>query len=180
MPYMRPVPAATLFKRLGIAIAALLGVALAVAASVSLFISADKVSEAVKSEIRASTGLNPVLHGGVAVSLFPTATVSFGGVVLGGDGAAAPALVADQLRARLQFFPLLLGRIEIAEIVLSRPRVSVRFADGRSNWSALLESLAHALKPGAKRSDRLMSFSEIRIDDGTIDIADDSKPVTET
>lgn len=180
MPDMRPVPAATLLKRLGITVAAILAVALAVVASVSLLISADRVSEAVQNEIRASTGLDPVLRGGVSVSLFPTAAVKFSDVVLGGEGGGTPALVAEQLTARLQFFPLMTGRIEIADIVLSRPRLSVRFADGRSNWSGLLESLAQALKPGAKRADRVMSFSEIRIDDGTVDIGDDNKPVTET
>jgi AsmA protein len=179
MPDMRPVPAATLFKRLGITVAAILAVALAVVASVSLLVSADRVSEAVKNEIRASTGLDPVLRGGVSVSLFPTAAVKFTDVVLGGEGGNTPALAAEQLTARLQFFPLMAGRIEIADIVLSRPRLSVRFTDGRSNWSGLLESLAQALKPGAKRSDRTLSFSEIRIDDGTVDIGDDAKAVTE-
>jgi AsmA protein len=179
--HMRPVPAATLFKRLGITVAAILAVVLAVVASVSLFVSADKVSEAVKSEIRASTGLDPVLRGGVAVSLFPTAAVKFSDVVLGGEGGAMPALVAEQLTARLQFFPLLAGHIEIADIVLTRPHLAVRFADnGRSNWSGLLETLAHALKPGTKRSERAMSFSEIRIDDGTVDVRDETKGVTET
>lgn len=178
---MRPVPADTLFKRLGIAVAALLGAALAVVASVSLFISADKVSEAVKSEIRASTGLDPVLRGGAVVSLFPAAAVKFSDVRLGGEGDAIPALAAEQLTARLEFFPLLAGRIEIADIVLTRPHVAVRFAgNGRSNWSGLLETLAHALKPGTKQSERAMSFSEIRIDDGTIEIRDDAKGLTET
>jgi AsmA protein len=178
---MRPVSAATLFKRLGISVAAILAVALAVVASVSLFISADKVSDAVKAEIRVSTGLNPVLRGGVAVSLFPTAAVKFNDVILGGEDGTVPALSAEQLTARLQFFPLLAGRIEIADIVLSRPHVAVRFAsNGRSNWSGLLDTLAHALKPGTKQSERAMSFSEIRIDDGTIDVGDEGKDVNET
>lgn len=170
-----------LFKRLGIAVAAILCGTLAAVASVSLFVSADKVTEAVKTEIRASTGLDPVLRGGVTVSLFPTATVKFSDVMLGGEGGTIPALVAEQLSARLQFFPLLTGRVDIADIVLTRPHLAVSFADnGRSNWSGLLERLAQALRPGAKKSDRAMSFSEIRIDDGTVDVRDDAKSVTET
>jgi AsmA protein len=93
-------------------------------------------------------------------------------VVLGEAGSPTPPLAADRLVAHLRFLPLLLGRIEIANIVLDHPRIALDIdADGRSNWSPLLTSLAHALKP----VEHVASFSEIRIDHGTIAIADASR-----
>ena len=61
-----------------------------------------------------------MLRGDVAVSLFPTGSVSFDDVSLG-DDAPKPALTADRLTARLRFFPLFAGRIEIADVSLLRP-----------------------------------------------------------
>ena len=66
-------------------------------------ISADSVRQQVIGEIRAVTGLNPVLRGKASVSLFPTGSVSFADVTLG--DAQQPALVAERLTARLRFFP---------------------------------------------------------------------------
>ena len=56
-----------------------------------------------------------MLRGDVAVSLFPTGSVSFADVTLGDD--AKPVLAADRLTARLRFFPLFAGRIEIADVI---------------------------------------------------------------
>src|SRR5256886_6119479 len=61
---------------------------------------ADAVREAVKAEIRAVTGLDPVLRGGTSVSLFPTGAVSFDDVALGDNRTGAPALT-DRKSTRL-------------------------------------------------------------------------------
>ena len=63
-----------------------------------------------------------------------------------------PAAVA------MRFLPLLLGRIEIADIVLDHPHIAVKIdKTGRSNWSPLLTSLASALKP----ADRTRAQDEV-------------------
>src|ERR1022692_2405949 len=84
----------------------------------SFFISADAVRQQAMSEISAVTGLNPILRGEASVSLFPSGKVSFTDVVLG--DAKRPALIAERLTARLRFFPLLIGRVEIADVSLER------------------------------------------------------------
>ena len=84
-----------------------------------------RVRQAVVTEIRAVTGLEPIVRGEVKVALFPSATVSFSDVTLG-DDAPAPALAADRLTAKLQLLPLLMGRIEPADMALTRPRSSSR------------------------------------------------------
>lgn len=169
------------FKRVGVGVAAVLAAGIGALALVPIFIRADHVRDAVQDEIRAVTGLDPVLKGDVAVSLFPTAKVSLGHVILGDDHGGEAALTAERLTARLRLLPLLLGRIEIANVSLARPHIAVMFdVNGRSNWSGLIDTLSRALKPGAKRSDRRLSFSEIRVEDGTIFVRDEKRGITET
>src|SRR5205085_10737595 len=111
-------------------------------------IRAEPVRRAVLSESRAVTGLEPSIRGDVAISVFPSATVSFSDVVLGDERSAQPALAADRLTAKLQLLPLLLGRIEPADMSLTRPRLLIAVQpDGRSNWSGLMAALARTLKP---------------------------------
>lgn len=163
-------PAATGLKRLVIAVAALVAAGFVILVGLAFLIPADSVREAVKNEIHAVTGLDPILRGDVSVSLFPSGAVSFENVVLGDDRTGEPAVLAEQLKAHLRYFPLLAGRIEIADVTLVRPTIAVNFLPGqRSNWSALIESLAHALQPNRERT---ASFSEIRITDGTVVVRD--------
>jgi AsmA protein len=169
------------FKRLGIGVAALIAAGLGAFALVPLFIPADHVREAVKAEIKAVTGLDPVLQGDATVSLFPSARVSLGNVVLGDERAEDAAMTAERLVAKLRLLPLLVGRIEIADVSLVRPRIAVTFdAHGNSNWAALIATLTRTLRPDAKRADRLVSFSEIRVADGTVFIHDESRGISET
>src|SRR6516164_7350871 len=158
-----PLIVAAGLKRLAVAVAAVIAAALLTLVAVSFLIPASTVRDAVAKQIQAVTGLNPILRGDVSVSLFPSGTASFRNVLLGDDRTGQPAVVADELKARLRYFPLFAGRIEIADVTLVRPTITVNFAtDGQTNWAGLVESLAHA--PGAHPG---ASFTEIGIDDGT-------------
>ena len=169
--------AATGLKRLAIAVAAVVGAAFVTLVALSFLIPAASVRDAVKSEIHAVTGLDPMLGDDVSLSLFPSGTVRFRNVLLGDDRTGEPAVAADELTARLRYFPLLAGRIEIADVTLVRPVINVTFsAGGQSNWSGLIASLAHALQPDP---DRTASFSEIGIQDGTVIVHDAGKDATE-
>lgn len=171
------VTAASGFKRLGIVFAAVLAVGIGLLAAMSLLISADSAKEAVKSEIRAVTGVDPVLHGPVSVSLFPFGSVSFNDVALSDERTGDKALTAERLTARLRFLPFLFGKIQVSDVALVRPTITLMLQPGGgSNWTPLAGTLATALRPSA---DRLAAFSEIRIDDGTIIIRDDSRGIVE-
>jgi len=140
-------------------------------------ISPDTVRAEVLNRIRAATGLDPQLGGKVSVSLFPKGSVSFSDVVLGDP--KRPALIAERLTARLRFFPLLVGRVEIADVSLEKPTIAIEFErDGGSNWSALIEALARARGPLADHS--VAGFSEMRIDDGTVLLRKDDGRSVET
>ena len=170
--------AAVGIKRLGFAILALAAAGVGTLVILPFLMPADAVREAVKAEIRAVTGLDPVLRGAVSVSLFPTGTVRFDDVSLGDNRTGAPALTAEQVVARLRFFPFLIGRVEIADVSLVRPTIAIVFnADRSSNWSGHIDTLAQNLKPSPGRT---ASFSEIRIEDGTVILRDEAYKIVET
>ncbi len=169
--------AAVGIKRLGFAAAVVAAAAVAALVILPWLLPAEAVRKAVQAEIRAVTGLDPVLRGEALVSLFPAGTVSFDDVMLGAN-TGAPALTAEHVVARLRFFPLLIGRIEIADVSLIRPTIAIIFNDDRSsNWSDHIETLARNLKSGP---DRPASFSEIRITDGTVILRDEAYKILET
>lgn len=157
-------------KRLGTPIAALLGLALVGLVASSWLINRDALRQAVEAQIRAVTGLELVVNGPIDVSVFPGSYVSFHDVGLKGGAASDPALRVDVLTANLRLPPLILRRFEIADLMMLRPQIHVvRAADGESNWTPFIETIARTMKPGA---DNQVSFSEIRIQDGTLTYED--------
>jgi AsmA protein len=165
-------------KRLGMPIAALLGVALIGLIATSWFLNRDALRQAVEAQIRAVTGLDLVVQGSIDVSVFPGSYVSFHDVGLKGGGTADPALAVDVLTANLRLLPLLLQRFEISDLMMLRPHIHViREADGESNWTPFIETIARTMKPGA---DNQVSFSEIRIQDGVLNYEDAANRVSET
>ncbi len=175
-PDIRTLTAAIGFKRLGFALLAVLAVGAGVLVAASYLVSADAVRHQVLNEIRAVTGLNPILRGQATVSLFPTGSVSFADVVLG--DAKQPALAAERLTARLRFFPLLMGRVEIADVALEKPTISVEMEpNGKSNWSGLIEALTRSQ---TKNGPRVAAFSEMRIENGTVVVHSAANKLDET
>jgi AsmA protein len=157
-------------KRLGTPIAAFLGMVLIGLIATSWFLNRDALREAVEAQIRAVTGLDLVVKGNIDVSVFPGSYVSFHDVGLKGGGSGATALNVDVLTANLRLLPLLLQRFEIADVMMLRPQIHVvREANGDSNWTPFLETIARTMKPGA---DNPVSFSEIRIQDGVLSYQD--------
>src|ERR1700726_1914959 len=164
-------------KRLGMPIAAFLGVAMIGLLGTSWLLNRDALRQAVEAQIRAVTGLDLVVNGAIDVSVFPGSYVSFHDVGLKGEGPAAPALSVDVLTANLRLLPLLLRRFEIADVMMLRPHIHVvREADGGSNWTPFIETIARAMKPGA---DNQVSFSEIKIQDGVLAYEDAANQLTE-
>jgi AsmA protein len=162
---------------LGIALLAVIAAAAGVLTTAGYLISPETVRGEVLDGIRSATGLDPVMRGKATVSLFPKGSVSFADVVLG--DAERPALTAEKLTARLRFFPLLIGRVEVADVSLERPTIAVDIdADGKSNWSVLIDALARSKKPSEART--VAAFSEMRIDNGTIILRNQATKTVET
>jgi AsmA protein len=165
-------------KRLGMPIAAFLGVALIGLVATSWLLNRDALRAAVEAQIRAVTGLDLVVKGSTDISVFPASYVSFHDVGLKGGADADPALAVDVLTANLRLLPLLLQRFEIADVMMLRPHIHVvRDAKGTSNWTPFIETIARTMKPGAENQ---LSFSEIRIQDGVLNYEDVGHQLTET
>src|SRR6185369_15382106 len=90
---------------------------------------------------------------------------------------AGAALRVDVLTANLRLLPLLLQRFEIADVMILRPQIRVvRAADGVTNWTPFIQTIARTMKPGAESQ---MSFSEIGIQDGILSYQDDANHTLE-
>src|SRR5215468_12179103 len=153
-------------KRLWTPVAAFAALALTGMIATSWLINRDALRIAIEAQIRAVTGLDLVVKGNIDVSVFPGSYVSFHDVGLKGGGTADPALRVDVLTANLRLLPLLLQRFEIADVMMLRPQIHVkREADGASNWTPFIETIARTMKPDA---DNQVSFSEIRVQDGVL------------
>ena len=164
-------------KRLGMPIAALLGVVLIALIAMSWFLNRDTLRHAVEAQIRAVTGLDLVVHGSIEISVFPGSYVSFHDVGLKGGGTVDPALGVDVLTANLRLLPLLMRRYEISDVMMLRPHIHVvRDGNGESNWTPFIRTIARTMKPGA---DNQVSFSEIRIQDGVLSYEDPTNHVSE-
>ncbi|HEY0909514.1 MAG TPA: AsmA family protein [Bradyrhizobium sp.] len=164
-------------KRLGMPVAAFLGLVLFGLIAMSWFLNRDALRQAVEAQIRAVTGLDLVVKGTIDISVFPASYVSFHDVGLKGGGTDDPALSVDVLTANLRLLPLLLQRFEIADVMMLRPHIHVvRDANGDSNWTPFIQTIARTMKPGA---DNQVSFSEIRIQDGVLAYEDPANQLTE-
>lgn len=168
-------------KRLGMPVAAFLAAALIGLIAISWMIDQNAVRLSVEKQIRAATGLDLMVNGDVRVSVFPGSSITLRQVGLKGAssrGIADEPLTVDELTANLRLLPLLMRRYEIADVTLQNPRINVkRTADGRSNWTAIAETLARTVKPGI---DSPVSFSEIRIKDGVLAYQNDARDIAET
>ena len=158
-------------------VAVFLGAVLVCLIAMSWLLNRDALRQAIEAQIRAVTGLELMVKGNIEVSVFPGSYVSFHDVGLKGGGTTDPALMVDVLTANLRLLPLLLQRFEIADVMMLRPHIHIRRnADGGSNWTPFVDTIARTMKPGA---DNQLSFSEIRIQDGELNYDDDANRVSE-
>jgi AsmA protein len=165
-------------KRLGTPVAAFFGVALIGLIATSWLLDRNALRAAVEAQIRAVTGLELVIKGNIEVSFFPGSYVSFHDVGLKGAADTDPALSVDVMTANLRLLPLLLQRFEISDVMMLRPHILVVLeANGRSNWTPFIETIARTMKPGP---DNQVSFSEIRVQDGELSYHDAANRLTES
>src|ERR1700761_5413987 len=159
-------------------VAAFFGLVVVALIASSWLLNRDALRKAVEAQIRAVTGLDLVVKGGTDISVFPGSYVSFHDVGLRGGAASDPALTVDVLTANLRLLPLLLQRFEIADVMMLRPRIRVvRDINGESNWTPFVGTITRTMKPGAENQ---LSFSEIRIQDGSLTYEDPVRQVDET
>ena len=118
----------------------LVGLGLALAAGVAFILLTppiDFIRDQAIAQVRQQTGRDLVISGPTRLSFYPSLGVSLGDVSLsappGMDG--APLVAMEKLDLSVKLVPLLSRRVEVGNLVLTRPQFNLRVDQtGRTNW----------------------------------------------
>src|SRR5215208_4706243 len=116
---------------LGIALACLAALTLAIA---PWTVNTGRLTAAVARQLRSVYGLDLAVKGRTTIALLPVPRLKFENVALAVPG-SPPLVAAEQLRSEFRIWPLLIGRIELAEVALSGAQLRVE--EGSDLWSPL-------------------------------------------
>ncbi|MEJ8571100.1 AsmA family protein [Microbaculum marinum] len=159
-------------------------------------VSPDDVRSAVTGRLQALTGYVVDIRGRTSISLLPTPAFEIRNVVLRpppgileGEAASAPSAggqaadeeppdvaVIDVLRGSVDVLPLLLGRLEVSDFTLVRPRLTLtEDRRGRPNWTMSRQGEVGANV--GERADGAPAIADVRIgsfriEDGAITYVD--------
>jgi AsmA protein len=156
-------------KWIGIGVGTLVALLLAGLLLIVLLVDPSTYRGRLQDMVRERTGRELVLQGDLKLSVFPWLAVEFGPATLGnapGFG-KEPMLAIRHARLGLAVWPLLHGRIEVGSARLDGP--AARFevdAQGRDNWSNLLQSRATPAEAGPK--DFKGSIAGLVVEDGSL------------
>ena len=132
-----------------------------------LFISADDVRNIVFAEIEGATGYRLTVNGPVHISAFPSLKLvaeDVGVAQSAGDGAIDLA-TAKQLRFSLALAPLLSGRVQVTEMALIEPIITIPEAKATT---AAPEGDAGAAGPSIATALQSLSLDSLLIENGTV------------
>ncbi len=124
-------------KKILYGLGALIFVIIAIIVALPFFLSAQNIQDQVTRMVKSATGRNLVIRGKTSLSVFPQIALEVKDVSLSNPaGMASGAILrADSLRFRLELMPLLQKRVEITEMNLNRPVISLLVdKQGRMNW----------------------------------------------
>jgi len=149
-------------------LAAIIGIGVAVVFVAPLFISAEDVRNRLFAEIEEATGYRLTVNGSLHISAFPTLKLVAEDVgVAQTKGAGAVDLAtAKELRFGLAVAPLLSGKVQLTEVALISPILTMPEASPKTAAAEPSEkagggaSIATAL--------RSLSLDSLRIEDGTL------------
>ena len=149
-------------------LAAIIGIGVAVVFVAPLFISAEDVRNRLFAEIEEATGYRLTVNGSLHISAFPTLKLVAEDVgVAQTKGAGAVDLAtAKELRFGLAVAPLLSGKVQLTEVALISPILTMPEASPKTAGAEPSEkagggaSIATAL--------RSLSLDSLRIEDGTL------------
>ncbi len=155
-----------------------------------LFVSSESVRTRILSQIQGLTGRTVAFRGNPTVSLNPFLGVEISDLVVADPLAGPnepPLLSIERLKGRLNIFPAFLGRADIEEYKLLRPRLRLKVsADGTSNWVFQSGQLHDALEQTANEDSEDPSqpieavvLGNFEIEDGAIDYENEISGQTE-
>jgi AsmA protein len=112
------------FGRAGLWAAVCLALAAAGAALAPWTVSRTALLEAIASQLRTTTGIYVAATGRATFSLLPRPHVAVERITFA-DAGLALTIEADRLHGELDILPLLVGRLDVAKITLTHPRIMV-------------------------------------------------------
>lgn len=124
-------------KRIGLIGGGILAIMLIAVAIVPYLIPSEVYKSQIEKQAEAALGRSVTLEGEAKLSIIPRIAARVDGVIVSNpEGySAANMIEAGELRARVKFWPLISGRVEIAEISLVDANVSLqRLVNGSANW----------------------------------------------
>ncbi len=143
------------------------------AVAVVALLPSEKIAALVGDQVRAATGRELTLSGGLRPSIWPVLGVETGAFALGNAtwGEAPALLSAEGARIGVELMPLLSGEIRVKEIRLVKPVVALEVSEtGAQNW-------AFGSGGGEGQGDggalpRAFSLAEAALEDGTVSYSD--------
>jgi AsmA protein len=130
-------PGRSWLKIIGASAAGLMAVAGAAAIALLVYTPVDLVRDRLIREVKAMTGRDLIIGAKPSVSIWPNVAVSLSDVTLSNPpGMAGPPLIQmRRLNATIQLWPLLQRRVQVDQLVLQSPQITLLVdGHGRQNW----------------------------------------------
>ena len=163
-------------KRVIIVISVLMAFVGAILVALPLFVSSDNVRARILSQIQDLTGRAVAFRGNPTVSLNPFLGIEISDLVVA-DPLAGPSdpplLSIERMKGRLNILPAFLGRADIEEYQLLRPRLRLTVAgDGTSNWIFQSGQLHDALEQTSRETAEDPSITTEAVVLGNFEVVD--------
>lgn len=161
-------------KRLVILVLVAVGLIGAAIAAAPLIAASDISKRRIASQIEEWTGHPVTFSGEPTVKLFPFLSLTIADARIGGND-GQPFVEMDRLTCKLRLLPFLIGRAEVAEFQLVRPKLHLTIdGDGKASWVPGQNSIAAEASTATPDQIAEIKLGKFRITDGTI-IYDDAR-----
>lgn len=124
-------------KKAIIALVLLVVIVIAAAVALPFIVPIDRVKQELVTAANDATGRELAIDGDFSLSIFPTLGVKASDVSFSNANGATAAKMAtiDSLVLELDLLPLLSGKIQVDEFVLTKPVINLEVdKDGKANW----------------------------------------------
>ncbi|USG61874.1 AsmA family protein [Sneathiella marina] len=172
-------------KKAIIALVSLVVIIVAAAVALPFIVPIDRVKQELVTAANDATGRELAIDGDFSLSIFPTLGVKASEVSFSNASGAVAAKMAtiDSLVLELDLLPLLSGRIQVDEFVLTKPVINLEIDEnGKANWifdaNQKKENTATETAKSDTESDSMdlgisdLNLGDVRIVDGSVSYID--------
>ncbi len=157
-------------KKIFIAIGAALVVVVGAALLLPLLIPSEKIRQEIAEQVKAVTGRDLIIEGGISASVIPSPSLSMTNVVISSPGGfhSKDFLRIGSLKLKLKLMPLLSGKVEIGSFILTDPVVTLEVdSQGKNNWTFEPASAGSSPETAASLLSNVV-LSALRVENGKV------------